>query len=63
MNIGTKIKQLRQKSGLTQEQLASRRAVTPQAVSKWKNTSYPDGSLLPLLSETLNISLVELFGF
>ena len=52
----------RKELGLTQEQLAQKMNVSPQAVSKWENTSYPDGSLLPLLSETLNISLDELFG-
>lgn len=52
----------RKELGLTQEQLAQKMNVSPQTVSKWENTSYPDSSLLPLLSQTLNISLDELFG-
>lgn len=62
MNIGTKIKQLRQKSGLTQEQLASRLAVTPQSVSKWENSvAMPDITLLPLLAGEFGVSIDELF--
>lgn len=52
----------RRELGLTQEQLAQKMNVSPQAVSKWENTSYPDGDLLPLLAKTLNISLDTLFG-
>ena len=48
--------------GLTQEQLAARMNVSPQAVSKWENSSYPDGELLPRLAKELNISLDALFG-
>lgn len=48
--------------GLTQDQLAARLNVSPQAVSKWENSSYPDGELLPRLAKELNISLDSLFG-
>ena len=48
--------------GLTQEQLASRLSVSPQAVSKWENSSYPDCELLPKIAHELNISLDSLFG-
>ena len=48
--------------GLTQEQLAARLNVSPQAVSKWENSSYPDGELLPKLAKELNTSLASLFG-
>ena len=48
--------------GLTQEQLAARLNVSPQAVSKWENSSYPDGELLPQLAKELNTSLDSLFG-
>lgn len=48
--------------GLTQEQLAARLNVSPQAVSKWENSSYPDGELLPRIAKELNISLDSLFG-
>ena len=36
MEIGKKIKQLRCKAGLTQEQLASRLGISAQSVSKWE---------------------------
>ncbi len=52
----------RKELGLTQEQLASRMNVSPQAVSKWENTSYPDGELLPQLAKELGTSLDSLFG-
>ena len=52
----------RKELGLTQEQLARKMNVSPQAVSKWENTSYPDGELLPLLAKVLNTSLDVLFG-
>jgi len=48
--------------GLTQEQLAMRLNVSPQAVSKWENSSYPDSELLPKIAHELNISLDSLFG-
>lgn len=37
MELGNKIKQLRFKAGLTQEQLAEQLGVSAQAVSKWEN--------------------------
>ena len=52
----------RKELGLTQEQLAVRLNVSPQAVSKWENSSYPDGELLPRIARELNISLDALFG-
>lgn len=36
LSIGNKIKEYRKKSGMTQEQLASRLNVTFQTVSKWE---------------------------
>ena len=36
-NLVKKIKALRHGTGLTQEQLAQKRCVTPQAVSKWES--------------------------
>ncbi len=62
MNIGNKIKQLRQRSGYTQEQLAGRIGVSPQTVSKWETgTSMPDITLLPCLAEEFGVSVDELF--
>ena len=46
MELGKKIKQLRFKAGLTQEQLAKRLGIDAQSVSKWENAvSMPDITL------------------
>ncbi len=62
MELGIKIKQLRYKASLTQEQLAGRLSVSPQAVSKWENgAAMPDIGLLPELAEIFGVSIDELF--
>ncbi len=62
MDIGNKIRQLRYRSSLTQEQLADKLSVSPQAVSKWENgVTMPDIALLPLLAEVFGVSIDELF--
>ncbi|MBP1555204.1 MAG: helix-turn-helix transcriptional regulator [Oscillospiraceae bacterium] len=62
MELGNKIRQLRYRAGLTQEQLADRLGVGAQAVSKWENSvAMPDISLLPAISETFGVSIDELF--
>ncbi len=58
----TNLVKRRKALGLTQEQLAARLNVSPQAVSKWENSSYPDGELLPRLAKELDTSLDSLFG-
>lgn len=37
MNIGVKIRELRKRRGVTQEQLANSIGISFQAVSKWEN--------------------------
>ena len=62
MDIGNKIKQLRFKHSLTQEQLAERLGISSQAVSKWETAvSMPDIAMLPALAEVFGISIDELF--
>lgn len=62
MTIGNKIKQLRQKAGLTQEQLANLIGISAQAVSKWETgTTMPDITLLPVLSTEFGVTIDELF--
>lgn len=62
MEIGVKIKQLRNKAGMTQEQLASALGISAQSVSKWENAvTMPDVALLPLLAGELGVSIDELF--
>ena len=63
MTMGKKIRALREKEGLTQEQLAEKLGVSPQAVSKWENDqSCPDISILPELAKILGVSTDELLG-
>ena len=62
MELGLRIKQLRMKAKLTQEELASRLGVTSQAISKWENqVTMPDVSLLPEISEVFGVTIDELF--
>lgn len=62
MDIGNKIKQLRQKANLTQEQLGTNLGISAQSVSKWENSiTMPDITLLPLLSSALGVTIDELF--
>lgn len=62
MEIGAKIKHLRCKSGLTQEQLAEKLGLSAQSVSKWENAvAMPDITLLPRLAEEFGVSIDELF--
>lgn len=62
MDLGIKIKQLRQRSGLTQDQLSSKLGVTAQAVSKWENSvTMPDITLLPQIAIEFGVSIDDLF--
>ncbi|MBE6940776.1 MAG: helix-turn-helix domain-containing protein [Ruminococcaceae bacterium] len=62
MEIGTKIKQLRFKAGLTQDQLATKLGISAQSVSKWETAvTMPDISLLPMLASELGATIDELF--
>jgi len=59
--IGKRISYLRKEKGITQEELAVKLDVTPQAVSKWENDiSYPDIMLLPKIAEILGVTVDEL---
>ena len=62
MELGKKIRQLRFKAGLTQEQLAEKLGIGAQAVSKWENAAaMPDITALPLLAEIFGVSIDDLF--
>lgn len=64
IEIGAKIRQLRQQRGMTQEQLGARLGLSAQAVSKWEsNTTTPDIQLLPDLSVMFGVSIDELFSW
>ena len=62
MDIGNKIKLLRQKIGATQEQLGEKLGVSAQSISKWETgITMPDITLLPSLSSELGVTIDELF--
>ena len=63
MEIGTQIKSLRTRRGITQETLAEKLSVSPQAVSKWeRGTATPDIQQLPAISAFFGVSIDELFA-
>lgn len=60
---GAAIRQLRERRGLKQVDLAARLAVSDKAVSKWETgKGYPDITLLEPLSHTLGVSIAELLS-
>ena len=60
-SIGEKICYYRQLKKLTQEELASRIGVTPQAVSKWERESgLPDVNVLAGIASVLDVSADDL---
>lgn len=64
IKIGEKIKELRNRDGRTQENLANALGVTNQAVSRWeKNGSYPDLEMIPSIANYFGITIDELFGY
>lgn len=63
MTLGEKLNLLRKKSGFTQEEIAVRLGVSPQAVSKWENDlSCPDIMLLPEIAKLYGKTVDELLG-
>ncbi len=64
INLGTKIRELRKKRSLTQEELAVKLNISSQAISKWENgTCYPDMEQIPTLANFFGVSLDELFNY
>ena len=63
MEIGSNIRTLRQRKGLTQEQVATCLGVSYQAVSKWETgANTPDISLLPGLAALFGVPIDTLFS-
>ncbi len=61
--LGERIAYHRKRCAMTQEQLAQKCSVTPQAVSKWENDlTAPDIGLLPRLAELFSVTCDELLG-
>lgn len=63
MTLGEKIYKMRKELGMTQETLAEKLSVSPQAVSKWENgASCPDISLLPKIAKIFETTVDELLS-
>ena len=61
MEIGRKLKELRMRSNMTQEQVAEALFVSRQTISNWENEkSYPDIISIIRLSDLYSISLDDL---
>lgn len=61
--IGSRLSVCRQNRNMTQEDLAYRLGITPQALSKWeRGISLPDTSMLPEIARMLEISTDYLLG-
>lgn len=60
---GPVIKELREKRGMTQAELADKLCVSDKTISKWETCKgYPDISLLDSLAKTLGVSIPELLS-
>ena len=60
---GATIKQLREKKGITQAELADKIGVSSKAVSKWETAKgLPDITLIEPLSKALSVSVMELMS-
>lgn len=63
INIGTTIKNLRNKKQITQKQLATYLGVTEQAISRWESGGgFPDIQLLPSIASFFSVSTDTLLG-
>ncbi len=60
--FGLQFAKLRKKKNITQEQIAAYLGVSPQAISKWENGSYPNGDLLPRIADYFGVSIDYLYG-
>lgn len=64
MKIGERIKELRKKQGITQEQLAENLGISFQAVSKWENeVALPDITLVPAIASFFRVTTDYLFDY
>ncbi len=63
MTLGEKLSEKRRLKNLTQDDVAEKLGVTPQAVSKWENdASCPDISLLPTIASLYETTIDELLS-
>ena len=64
LDLGKRIRELRQRNRITQETLAEALGVTSQAVSRWEASgSYPDMENVPAIANYFGVSIDDLFGY
>ena len=64
MKIGARIKELRKRHDVTQEQLADALGVTNQAISKWENENgYPDIEYITVIAKFFGVTTDYLLGY
>ena len=62
-SLGQRLQRLRKRANLTQEEVATKLNITPQAISKWENdVSAPDISLLGEIADMFGVTVDELLG-
>lgn len=58
VSVGNQILLLRKRNGFTQEELADKLGISPQAISKWENGhTLPETAMLPILAKLFNCSI------
>lgn len=63
ITLGENLRALRNKDGVTQEQLAEALEVSPQAVSRWENgAAFPDISVLPVIANFFDVTVDYILG-
>lgn len=60
--LGQQIQKLRKSLGMTQKELGKAIGVSTQAVSQWECGGTPDVALLPVIADTLGVTVDTLFG-
>ena len=62
--LGKKIRELRNRDGRKQDDLACALGVTCQAISRWEsNKGYPDMEMIPAIANYFHVTIDELFGY
>lgn len=60
--LGEQIQKFRKNRGMTQKELGKAIGVSTQAVSQWECGGAPDVTLLPVIADTLGVTVDALFG-
>ncbi len=62
-DFGKRLAEMRRKNNMTQNELAEKLSITPQAISKWeREEGLPDVTMFPQIASALGVSVGVLFG-